>query len=47
MREELDLHREILKEIMREEMELMRGVYPEKEVSYRIGNRENRASYYV
>ena len=42
-----DLHREILKEIVREEMELMRGVYPEKEVTYRIGNRENRARYCV
>ena len=45
--EEMDLHREIVKEIVREEMEFMRGVYPGKEVTYRIGNRENRARYYV
>ena len=34
-----------LKEIVREEMEMMRGVYPEKEVAYRIGNQEKRAGY--
>ena len=47
VREEMDLHREIVKEIVREEMEFMRGVYPEKDVTYKIGNRENRARYCV
>ena len=44
-REEMNLHRAIIKEILREEMEMMRGVYPEEEAAYRMGGRGSRAGY--
>ena len=44
-REEMNLHRAILKEILREEMEMIGGVYPEEEAAYRMGGRGSRAGY--
>ena len=46
-REEMNLHRAIIKEILREEMEMMRGVYPEEEAAYRMGGRGSHAGYCV
>ena len=43
----MNLHRAIIKEILREEMEMMRGVYPEEEAAYRMGGGRSRAGYCV
>ena len=42
---EMSIHRAILKEIVREEMEnrMMRGMYPREEVAYRIAERGSHA----
>ena len=42
-REEMNLHRAIIKEILREEMGMMRGIYPEEEAAYRMGGRRSHA----
>ena len=44
-REEMNLRRTIIKEILREEMEMLRGVYPEEGEAYRMGGRGSRAGY--
>ena len=44
-REEMNLRRTIIKEILREEMEMLRGVYPEEGEAYRMGGRGNRVGY--
>ena len=45
--EEIDLHRAIVKEIVREEMENrgMRGTYPRGEVAFREAERGSRVGY--
>ena len=44
-REEMNLRRTILKEILREEMEMLRGVYPEEEEAFRMGGTGSRVGY--
>ena len=45
--EEIDLHRALVKEIVREEMENrgMRGTYPRGEVAFRVAEGGSRVGY--